>query len=375
MKRPSLRAQVFLAILGVSLMSATIVGLAARTSLAAAFERYLGSLPSPSGQGRRGMGRMVLSAAEQAFVSGVDRSVVLASVLAVLVAAVVAVGLAAYLARPIKRLETAVHGLAGGDMARRVAIDGPAEVASLGDSFNRMADSLARVEQLRRRMTADVAHELRNPLAAARAQAEGMAEGVLPRDDARIASLVEDLAHLSALVDDLQELAMAEAGSLSYDMREVDLAELVARESDRARALLKPGVELRALVAPEGGVLVRGDERRLAQVLRNLFTNAARHTAAGSVGASVSVEQGRAVVRVTDTGSGIGSDDLAHIFERFYRADEARASDTGGAGLGLAISRMIVVDHGGEVFAQSTPGEGTTVGFSLPLSAAPEAGG
>ncbi len=368
MQRLSLRAQVFLAILSVALMSAGIVGLAARTSLVTAFERYLSSLPTPTGQGRRGMGRMMLSAAEQAFVSGVDRSVLLASVVAVFVAAVVAVGLAAYLARPIRRLEAATHGLAGGDLEHRVEVDGPAEVASLGDSFNRMADSLAQAEELRRRMTADVAHELRNPLAAARAQAEGMADGVLPRDDTRMASLVEDLAHLSSLIDDLQELASAEAGGLSYDMREMDLVELVARESERARALLKPGVELAELVAPDGEVRVLGDERRLAQVLRNLFTNAARHTSEGSVGASVRIDGDRAVVRVTDTGSGIDPGDLAHVFERFYRADTARASDTGGAGLGLAISRAIVVDHGGAVFAESAPGEGTTVGFELPLA-------
>lgn len=369
MRRLSLRAQVFVAIMSVSLMSAGIVGLAARTSLTTAFERYLASLPSPTAQGGRRMGRMILTAAEQAFVSGVDRSVVLASVVAVLVAAVVAIVLAAYLARPIRRLEAATHGLAGGDLAHRVEVDGPAEVAALGESFNRMAGSLAQAEDLRRRMTADVAHELRNPLAAARAQAEGMADGVLPRDDARIASLVEDIAHLSSLIDDLQELAMAEAGRLSYDMREVDLVELVTREAERVASLLSPGVELTPTEAPTDGVTVHGDERRLAQVLRNLFSNAARHTAAGSVGAQVKVETGRVVVRVTDTGEGIDPDDLAHVFERFYRADAARASDTGGAGLGLAISRTIVADHGGEVFAESTPGEGTTVGFSLPLLA------
>ncbi len=374
MRRLSLRAQVFVSILSVSLVSAGIVGLAARTTLTRAFENYLASLPTPSrmGGGRR-MGRMILSGAEQAFVSGVDRSVLMASLVAIGVAAVVALVLAAYLARPIMRLEEAAHGLAEGDLNHRVDVDGPAEVAALGEAFNAMADSLAQAEELRRRMTADVAHELRNPLAAARAQAEGMVDGVLQRDDTRLASLVEDLAHLSALIDDLQELAMAEAGRLSYDIREVDLSELARREAERAVALLNSGVTLAPYDGPTGPVLVSGDERRLAQVLRNLLSNAARHTEAGTVGVSVAVEDGGVRVSVVDTGRGIDVDDLTHVFERFYRADKARASHTGGAGLGLAISRTIIVDHGGEVFAQSTPGEGTTVGFMLPPLAATDA--
>ncbi|MDZ4169663.1 MAG: ATP-binding protein [Coriobacteriia bacterium] len=370
MRRLSLRAQVFLSILSVSLVSAGIVGLAARTSLITAFENYLSSLPAASGTGGgRRMGRLILSGAEQAFVSGVDRSVLIASLVAIGVSVVVALALAAYLARPIVRLEDAAHGLAGGDLDRRVDVDGPAEVAALGEAFNVMADSLARAEELRRRMTADVAHELRNPLAAARAQAEGMVDGVLARDDARLASLVEDLAHLSALIDDLQELAVAEAGHLGYDMRGIDLAVLVGRESERAEALLSEGVTLAPYQGPNAPTIVLADERRIAQVMRNLLSNAARHTEVGTVGVSLAIEAGRAVVSVIDTGRGIDSEDLAHVFERFYRADAARASDTGGAGLGLAISRTIIIDHGGEVFARSTPGEGTTVGFSLPVHA------
>jgi signal transduction histidine kinase len=366
MRRVSLGLQVFLAIMVSSLAAVLIVGLFARSALSAAFDSYL---QNRAGMPGRGMGRMMLGAAEQSFVASVDRSVLAAALLAVAVATVVAWMLAAYLNRPLRRLENAAEELAGGDLSHRVEVDGPAEVASIGDAFNRMADSLEGAEELRRRMVADVAHELRNPLAAARAQAEGMAEGVLSADPARLASLVEDLTHLSALIDDLQELAVAEAGRLRYEMAPVDLAALVRHEVAHAEPLLALGVTLTVDTA-EATTTVIGDERRLGQVLRNLLSNAARHTGEGSITVSVRASAKVAEVRVRDTGSGVAPEDLAHIFERFYRADEARTAHTGGAGLGLAISRAIIVDHGGEVFAEPTPAGGTTVGFRLPLASA-----
>ena len=204
----------------------------------------------------------------------------------------------------MRELETAAENLAAGDLAHRVEIVGPAEVAALGDAFNSMADSLEQAENLRRRLVADVAHELRNPIAAARAQAEGMAEGVLVADSARLDSLVDDLQHLSGLVDDLQDLAVAEAGRMHYEFAPVDLNDLALREGERARATAREGVDVIVTVA-EGELLVRADERRLSQVLRNLLTNATRHTTHGSVTVSVTSDDGLAVVRVTDTGEGI----------------------------------------------------------------------
>ncbi len=149
-------------------------------------------------------------------------------------------------------------------------------------------------------------------------------------------------------------------------MRAIDLAAVVAREADRIGPLVAEGVMLVREIGA-GPLTVIGDERRLAQVVRNLLSNAVRHTAQGSVTVAAVVEDGRAVVRVTDTGEGISAEDLPHVFQRFYRADAARAADTGGAGLGLAISERIVRDHGGEMFAQSEVGRGSSIGFALPL--------
>ena len=366
MRRLSLAFQMFISILLVALAAVLAVGLIARDALARAFDTYLATLPTPAGGMHMGRGRAMLGAAEQTFVATVDRSVYLGAFVAIAIAAVAALLLARYLSRPMQELETAAENLAAGDLTHRVDIAGPAEVAALGDAFNSMADSLEKAETLRRRLVADVAHELRNPIAAARAQAEGMAEGVLVADTARLDSLVEDLQHLSVLVDDLQELAVAEAGRMHYEFAPVDLAELVRREGERARTVAGDTVSI-VIDATDSGLLVRADERRLSQVLRNLLTNALRHTPSGSITLSVSRNGGSAEVRVVDTGEGIPEADLAHIFERFYRADSARAANTGGAGLGLAISASIVEDHAGTMFARSTRGVGTTVGFSLPL--------
>ena len=368
MKRIGLGVQVLLSILLVALCAVLAVGIIARNTLSQAFDTYLASLPNQSGMAQgRGMGRIMLGAAEQTFLASVDRSVYLAAGISVVIAGVVALLLSRYLTRPIGRLEHAAEELAGGDLTHRVDIAGPAEVAALGVAFNRMADSLSEAEELRRRLVADVSHELRNPIAAARAQAEGMVDGVIPVTQSRLNSLVDDLEHLSLLVDDLQMLTLAESGRLRYDMQPLDLRELVARECERAKTTASPRVTVGYDLPPQPVELV-GDATRLSEVLRNLLSNAMRHTQQGSVTVAVRPAPDEVEVRVIDTGEGIADEDLRYVFERFYRADAARAADTGGAGLGLAISRRIVEDHGGSVFATQNPDGGAIVGFILPLN-------
>lgn len=364
--RMSIAAQVFASVLAVALASAVVVWLTSRMALSAAFDDYLSTSGSGGGRGMggNGMGRMMLGTAENTFLSRVDTAVVLGALGAVIAGAIVAFFLARRISRPVARLQAAAEGVARGDLAQRSEVSGPSEIAALGMAFNRMAASLEEAEKLRQRMVSDVSHELRNPIAAARAQAEGMADGILAADPARLNSLVEDLQHLSALVEDLRELASAEAGRIRYSMRELDLADLVRRETMRVAATAPSGT-LVLFEEPESPISAYGDEVRLSEVMRNLLSNAVRHTPNGSVTASVcSRARGVIEVRVTDTGEGIAADDLPYIFERFYRADAARASHTGGAGLGLAIAKRIIQDHGGEVFADSVPGE-TVVGFRL----------
>lgn len=365
MKR-SLLVQAFFAMLSVSLLSVGLAGLITRLEFESAFSSYLETLPVPMGGGMGAGRRLMLGAAEQTFLTTVDKGLLIGSLIAVGLAAVAALAAAYYLTRPLERLTVAAQTLAGGDLTHRAGLGGPGEVRDLGAAFNEMADSLQESEALRRRLVADVAHELRNPIASLRAQAEGIAEGVLPADEARFASLADDTRHLSRLVEDLQELSAAEAGKLRYEMGPLDLAALACEETARAGVRAPEGVALSC--DANGPLMIEGDEGRLSQVMRNLLDNALRHTATGSVTVACIAGDGEAVVEVRDTGEGIPADDLPFIFERFYRADAARARDTGGSGVGLAVSRRIVEDHGGSVFARNAEGGGAVVGFRVPMA-------
>lgn len=366
MKR-TLVVEVFLGMVVVAMLSVGIAGLLARANAESAFREYLAELgPARGMMGGMGQGRhMVLSGAEQAYVDSLERSILAGALAAFGIAALAALALAYYLTRPLERLTGAANALAAGDLGQRVSVRGPLEIERLGEAFNEMASSLSEAESLRRRMVADVAHELRNPVAALRAQVEAIAEGVLDAGSARLDSIVEDTRHLSRLVDDLQELSAADAGQLRYEMRLVDLGEVTARAARAAEAQAPLQVQVRAVCA--GPLEVEGDEGRLLQVLRNLLDNALRHTDAGSVEVECRRENGWAVVEVRDTGEGIPEADLPYVFERFYRADAARARDTGGTGIGLAIAKRIVADHRGSVFAHNREGGGAVVGFRVPL--------
>ncbi len=373
MRGRSLFTWVLVALLGVTGVSVLVTALVSRSAVEQAFGRYLRGEPGVraplTGPAVR-FGQMVLGAAERDFLASMDRAILLAVVFAVAAAAVAAVLLARYLTRPIHRLTSAAETLASGDLAHRVKVTGPAEVEELGRAFNDMASSLSEAELLRRRLVGDVAHELRTPIASLRAQAEGMAEGVLEVDDARLSSVVEDAVQLSILVDQLQELSVAEAGRLQYSVDEFDLEAVVARETERARDVARDGVEVGADCRE--GTVVRADGERIAQVIRNLLSNAVRHTDSGSIVVGCTATADGVDVVVSDTGEGIPEADLPYVFERFYRADAARARETGGAGIGLALARRIVEDHGGRMWLESERGEGTTAGFFLPTETSSE---
>ncbi|MEU9199349.1 ATP-binding protein [Streptomyces sp. NPDC048332] len=282
-----------------------------------------------------------------------------------LAAVVAALILSRAVLRPVRALTAAARGLGGGDLEHRVPVSGRDEIAELGRAFNRMADFLQGAEERQRRMTGDIAHELRTPLANLRGYLEALQDGFVEPTPELLDSLHEEAMLQQRIVDDLQDLALAEAGVLTYHREVADLRDVLdaSRTAHRA-ASERAGVALE-LTAPRP-VRAEIDADRLRQVVGNLVGNALRATAPGGTVALELRQDGRtAVIRVRDTGRGIPEEHLPHLFDRFWRADPARGRATGGSGLGLAIARQIVTDHRGTITVESTVGTGTTFVVSL----------
>ncbi|MFH8616735.1 sensor histidine kinase [Streptomyces sp. NPDC017979] len=282
------------------------------------------------------------------------------------VVALAAILLTRTVLRPVRTLTAATSSLGQGDLGRRVPVEGRDEIARLGRAFNRMAGSIQAGEERQRRLTGDVAHELRTPLANIRGYVEAFQDGYLEPTPELLASLHEEVMLQQRIVDDLQDLALAEAGALTYHFSAVDLGELLetCRVAHRARAE-EAGVRLEVSVGARA-VAVCADPYRLRQAVGNLVSNAVRATPPGGAVTLELAEDGeRALVRVRDTGAGIPQEHLPHLFDRFWRGDASRGRRTGGSGLGLSIVRQIVRDHGGWVDVTSTVGAGTTFTVTL----------
>jgi two-component system OmpR family sensor kinase/two-component system sensor histidine kinase BaeS len=266
-------------------------------------------------------------------------------------------------------LTRAAQAIADGDLSQRVQVaDGNGgEIGDLGAAFNGMAASLAQAETLRKNLVADVSHELRTPLTIIQGNIQAILDGVYPLEMAQMAGLYDETRLLMRLVDDLHDLALAEAGQLRLERAPVDLVALVRTTVGQFEPVAGAARVSLTLEAAENVPDVLGDADRLAQVLRNLLSNALRHTPAGG---QVIVHVGRAgeqaEIRVADTGSGVASEDLPHVFDRFYRGDKGGSRRGGGAGLGLAITRQLVVAHGGQIAVVSQTGTGATFTVTLP---------
>jgi len=360
------------------------------------------------------------------FLDDVNRSILLAA----LVAGVIALGLGSFLffqlTAPIRQMMVAARGIAAGDLSQRVPIRSRDELGELAQTFNIMAENLAQFEEQRRHMVADIAHELRTPLTIIQGNLEAMLDGVLPLEAEQVALVHEETLLLGRLVADLRLLSLAEAGQLKLERAETDLGELIRKVVGRMRSPAKEKHVTVQTDLPATLPILFLDADRITQVIGNLVSNALRYTPAGgqvtvqafvettldhrpfdadsvaprrnrpqdrqrsavvrsaaAVGgpfdpakdSALVVGRSSVVVEVIDTGSGIAPEDLPHAFDRFYRADKSRSRTSGGSGIGLAIVKQLVEAHGGQVWAESPvfsrSGEsdyGTRVSFTLPIA-------
>ncbi|WP_405101762.1 sensor histidine kinase [Micromonospora sp. NBC_01412] len=285
--------------------------------------------------------------------------------LVLLVAVSVTVLVGMRLVRPLHALTAAAGRMRDGDTTARVEVTGRDEIARLGDAFNAMAEQRRHVEELRRDMVGDIAHEMRTPVTNIRGWLEAAEDGVVALDRELVTSLLEEAMLLQHVIDDLQDLSAADAGELRLYPHRIEVPELLHAVADAfAPAAERAGVALAVAAMP--GTLT-ADPIRLRQAVGNLVTNAIRHTPPGGrITLSSRTEGERVVVAVSDTGPGIPEDERALVFERFWRAEKSRSRQTGGSGLGLAIVRKIAEAHGGTATVSGAPGSGAVFTLHLP---------
>lgn len=309
--------------------------------------------------------------AEAMFLERTTQALLLAMLGTFLVAIVVGILLAMNLTRPLRALTSAAHNIAQGKLEQQVPVTSKDEIGQLASAFNSMSQEVARVNQLRRQMTADIAHDLRTPLTVIAGYIESMRDGVLSATPQRLSLIYTEIERLQHLVNDLRMLSQVDAGELSLNPQVVDpmqlleySAEIFKHNADRQNVVL-------ATNAPANLPAIFVDEARMMQVMDNLISNSLRYTPPGGrIDLTASEKDGMVEITVKDTGAGILPEEIPFIFDRFRRADKSRHSETGESGLGLAIVKALVEAHKGQVWAESSLDVGTTIFIHLPAYSA-----
>ena len=306
------------------------------------------------------------TAVHQMFLDATHRSLIWATLATLALAVILSFLLTKKVLTPLSQMTGITKKIATGDYTAQVSISSKDEVGQLAAAFNQMAESLQRVEQLRKTMVIDVAHELRTPLTNIRGYIEALRDGVVAPSKETFESLHEEMLRLAKLVEDLLQLARADASRGTLHPQRINLQELVSQILD----LFQPQFSAKGIVVEtelfnaEGQIMA--DPEKLSQIFRNLLQNAWQYTPhRGNVRVSNERLPGRIKVVFANTGEGIAEEDLPFIFERFYRGEKSRSREHGGAGIGLAIVKELVEAHRGEVGAESTPTE-THIWFTLP---------
>lgn len=314
-------------------------------------------------------GGMVFSTGDDtALIDRLTRAAYIAAGVAIIFALILAILFSNRLLRPIRALTQAADALAEGDLSNRVDVQGNDELATLGQTFNQMAIALEEAEQSRRGMTADIAHELRNPLAVQRAQLEAMQDGVHPASSENISSILEQNILLTRLVEDLRTLALVDSGQLQLEMVPTDLAALVGRIVHRFKSQAgEKQIDLRYVVEGECAE-INIDPGRVEQIVGNLISNALRYSPEKSwVKIKLVCSPNQKMLSVRDNGPGIPSESTELVFDRFYRVDHSRSRAEGGTGLGLAIARQLAEAQGGELTAGNHPDGGAIFKLTFPM--------
>ena len=301
------------------------------------------------------------------FLRRLNGSIFLSAIATLVLALFIGILLSRSISRPIQELTKATHHMADGNLGQQVPVRSRDELGELAQSFNKMSADLARSFNLRKQMTADIAHELRTPISLILGHAEGVNDGVLKPTRENFEIIREEAERLEHLVSDLRTLSLADAGELSVDFQPVDINTLMSDVHTHYLTLFnQKRITLNLETAP---VILKAnlDPNRFAQVLNNILDNALRYTPEnGQVQLAVRSVNNNIQISIQDSGDGVTPEEASHLFDRFYRVDESRTRDDGGSGLGLAIAKSIVEMHKGRIWAESEKGKGLRVVIELP---------
>jgi len=370
----------FLIVIAVGMLT---LALAAESVVPTAFNRHMMGM---SHLMTNGMGSEMGMSEMQAdlfvsFRAAVTEALLIAAAAAIVSAVAISLVLSRRVVTPIRQMMEVSRYIATGHYRERVQVTSEDELGQLAHSFNQMAASLEQIEAMRHELIANVAHELRTPLTSIKGYMEGLIDGVLPAEPSTFQQIYREADRLQRLVNDLQELSRVEAGAFQLNLQPLQMSELIPRVTERLLPQFEEKQMTLRLKLPDNLPPVMADEDRVSQILLNLIGNALQYTPDGGAitiaahrpettkrladGSRVSGSQ--LIFTINDTGPGIPSEHLPHLFTRFYRVDKSRSRVGGGSGIGLTIVKHLVEAHNGQVWAESQgAGRGSTFSFSLP---------
>ena len=309
----------------------------------------------------------LLRAADEEFRDNSYQAMFFASVLAIVLASCIGYLFARALVRPVNRIADTAKAIQDGDLSARTGLEGEDEIAQLGETFDAMADSIERDREMERRLTSDVAHELRTPLMAIQATVEAMVDGVFEPDQERLETVNSEVQRLSRLVDALLKLSRLENRTTPLNLEKLNVGELVDSIMSTHEAFVSDA-GLALVYERQPDVYVLGDADMIRQATANLLSNAVRYTPeGGTVTVRVFEADGEANIQVQDTGIGLSPEEAKMVFSRFWRADAGRARESGGLGIGLSMVKEIVDQHKGWVQVEGRKGEGARFTIHLPV--------
>jgi signal transduction histidine kinase len=368
--RRHLGAKIFFSYLVIIVLGVTVLVIASQFILPTAFNRHMMNTGMME-NGMMGMGGPnPMSQLYIDFRASFNEALTYAALAAMLAALVLSFLFSKSVVAPVLAMSYATQRIANGSYDERVQVIGDDELAGLAMRFNQMAEKLDQVETMRRRLIGDVSHELRTPLTAIKGSMEGLMDGILPATNETYQQIHAEADRLNRLVDDLQELSRVEARAYQLDIRPLDVSSLVQTVTKRLASQAETKHNSLNFELPRELPRVLADEDRAIQILTNLTGNALQYTPeGGNVTITAKRLDDEVQISVRDTGVGIPSEHLSHIFDRFYRVDKSRSRQAGGgSGIGLTIARALVEAQGGHIWVESGgEGAGSIFTFALPV--------